>query len=453
MKFEELYQEAIALSTAKQRFSKRDSSLYEYAPQAIKDVFGDKHRLIYPLDVDVHDMGEQEHPLYDEIRDLLISHGYFVETFQDYIKGVAYPIIGNDTDQKNPHKIGKLLTKFAPTGNIEITDRETQGKKTIAGQPLLHAFKMDPTRQSAGKHFVVISRHPYDIAGMSTDRSWTSCMDIGPRIEYKGRKQQAGSNWDYVVADVTYGSIIAYLVDDLDRTPAGKIALRRPLSRILMKPYISSRGQSAYGVGKVYGVDSKQFANFVEQWVESLNRDIDKTQLYTLHPELYFDVGDHPVGFQTKFDVVNDVITAYVDPTQENFVTIGDYQLGQRGALVPITFEFEVNDMLMDGMEHQFSSLTSPSLKRLPIAVRSLLNVFASKLKQMNKDPLGTVQVYNDEHSASLIAVTLNITIPITRTEALDEDVLMSKLIFLKPLNWSEIYYQFRDILKHLELV
>lgn len=453
VKFEELYQEAIALSTAKKQFTTRDSSLYEDAPQAIKSVFGNKHRLIFPLKVDIVDVGEQEHPIYNDIRDLLIAHGYLVETLQDYIKGVAFPIVGSDTDQKNPHKIGKLLSKFAPTGNIQITDRETRSKKTIAGQPLLHAFKMDPIRQSAGKYFVVISRHPYDIAGMSTDRNWTSCMDMGPKIEYKNRTKTQGSNWDYVAADVKHGSIIAYLVSDSDRTPAGKIALRRPLSRILMKPYISSQGQAAYGVGRMYGVDSKQFAAFVEQWVAELNRDIDHTQLYTLHPELYFDIGDRPVGFQTKFDVLNDIITSYLDPMQESFVTIGDYQMGQRGALVPVTFEFEVDGILIDTMEQQFTSITASSLKKVPIAVKSLLNIFANKLQQMRRDPFGEVKVYNDKHNTSLIAITLNLTIPITRAEAVDEDVLVSKLMFLKPLNWSEINYQFHDILKHLELI
>ena len=38
--------------------------------------------------------------------------------------------------------------------------------------------KMFIDRPAGFKGYICISRHPHDIAAMSTDRGWTSCMDL-----------------------------------------------------------------------------------------------------------------------------------------------------------------------------------------------------------------------------------------------------------------------------------
>lgn len=294
MSFKEFFREAIALSTAKKKYTSKQSPHYQTPTEKIKTLFGDKHRLVFPIEIT--DLDEaKNHQLFEKIRDFLETKNYSLESFSDYVKGVTYQNKNGKPDTKNPMKIGRVLEKEEPMGEIEVNQRTvdpTTGevkreKKIVPGKPLSHEFKMDPTRLQ-GKNFVVISRHPYDIAGMSTDRNWTSCMDLGPKIEYKDRKMEYGIHSSYVKEDIAAGSLIAYLVSDKDRTAGGELAIRRPIGRILMKPFVSEDGKKiAYSVGKIYGAGGETFKSFVSKWVEDFNGKLEGE--YKLHPNLYND--------------------------------------------------------------------------------------------------------------------------------------------------------------------
>ena len=61
---------------------------------------------------------------------------------------------------------------------------------------------------------VVISRNPYDIVGMSTDRRWTSCMKLpndDPSI-YPG-----GAYHQHLIHDIELGTLVAYLIEPTDK--------------------------------------------------------------------------------------------------------------------------------------------------------------------------------------------------------------------------------------------
>jgi hypothetical protein len=159
----------------------------------------------------------------------------------DYVEGYAYRYIINSNfsepsntipDKRQKFKIGKILQELGET-------------------ELLDEFKKDETRQLKNKELViVISRHPYDIAGASTDRNWTSCINRGfPPIVYKDKKEyeedgsfvkRKDSN-SYLTTDFLKNadfdrshfrcddnrSIIAYLVPKNELMKNGKIALRK----------------------------------------------------------------------------------------------------------------------------------------------------------------------------------------------------------------------------------
>lgn len=139
-------------------------------------------------------------PVPQQIQQSVADKSYTVE---DYINGIAV-----DSTGRRRVRIGKLLPP-----------------------ELQKVFAEDKTRSNAkkaaqGNQMVVISRHPYDIAGMSTDRGWISCMNL-----------IAGSNAKYVMDDVRQGSIIAYLVNKDD------INLQRPSGRILLRVYRAENGK------------------------------------------------------------------------------------------------------------------------------------------------------------------------------------------------------------------
>lgn len=310
MRFEEILQhyvieEAISLKNAKKKMlSKKYSGAYN---ESLDEVFGSKNRIISRINIDYSNLNS---PLMRRIDDLLDDEGYTVGDMSSYIKGFAYKITGNDeyynkiTDSKNPIKIGKLLQKYEADGQIEVTDRKDGKKSTkwITGKPLLHEFKNDPIRSSNGEFLLVISRHPYDIAGASTDRSWTSCMDLGlPRINYPKTKQNYGLNRKYIPKDIDEGTLVAYVVpmDELYEGPNGeqKVKLQKPLSRILIKPHNSDKGK-VYTVGTRYGATYPEFYQKVKEWVsKTLNNTLKGGEKIYKNPKLYND-GDTPVDFE-----------------------------------------------------------------------------------------------------------------------------------------------------------
>lgn len=143
----------------------------EFNREKYSDVFktlGDKYghdknyyRIYIPLQ-----SSRQEGPVSEtqkEVTKFLEDNGYKV---LDYVKGTA-----KYGDSKNVTTIGKALSR-------------------LKSDVLMKKFVSDESRKAltsdASNLMVVISRHPYDIAGSDTDRNWTNCMTMGhsdsPRV-------------------------------------------------------------------------------------------------------------------------------------------------------------------------------------------------------------------------------------------------------------------------------
>jgi hypothetical protein len=181
-----------------------------------------------------------------QIQQALSSKGYQVK---DYTSGIA-------TDGRRDMRIGKLL----------------------ASDPqLVQQFANDPARAATKQELmVVISRHPYDIAGMSTDRGWTSCMNL-----------KSGVNRRYVPIDIKEGTLIAYLINSNDKN------IENPLARILIKPFVavsSASQEIMLGVeNKVYGTANTAFSSTVTKWANQVNSTKVLDGLFVLQRGLYVD--------------------------------------------------------------------------------------------------------------------------------------------------------------------
>lgn len=162
-----------------------------------------------------HDILEKKLDQFNKINDAEFNNFYI----KNYKSGIVYFIVSDeqydniddfDKDEifySKEYKIGGLL-------------------ESLGNKGLLEKFKLDPIRlESSGKYKIVVSRHPYDIVGMSTGRGWTSCMNL-----------KDGCNRHYVNQELRHGTIIAYLVKDND------LNITNPISRILLKPYINKKG-------------------------------------------------------------------------------------------------------------------------------------------------------------------------------------------------------------------
>lgn len=207
-------------------------------------------RLVIPLS-DPHDK-KLEAPTH--IKDHLANHGIEVH---DYVNGHA----------KDKHgrimKLGKAL------------------QQTNAPPELINHFNSDPERANARTHAnlqVVVSRHPYDVAGMSTNRSWTSCMD------FDSKKKGNISNAQYLHHEVKNGTHVAYL------TQKGDDTIKNPVARIALKPFSSEDGTHHVlrPEDKQYGNAASAFEHTVNSWAKE-NFKLHDGTFYHKHPKSYDD--------------------------------------------------------------------------------------------------------------------------------------------------------------------
>jgi hypothetical protein len=150
-------------------------------------------------------------------------------TLKDYKLGVVIDKFGREV------KLGKVLNRIGRTDLVKL-------------------FNGDSQRESAKRKefFMVFSKHPYDIAGMSSDRGWTSCMDI---------YSEQGVNVKYIKQDIKKGSFICYLIKPNDKN------LSSPTARILIKPYINmeEKNDVVYSPDQIYGTAPDSFRTAVQE--------------------------------------------------------------------------------------------------------------------------------------------------------------------------------------------
>lgn len=196
----------------------------------------------------------------------------------DYQNGYFFDI------KDRPVKISKVfqnLIKEQPQLRGEIED-------------YLRKFNDDRLRDGTskidfGNLMIVITKNPMDIVNQSTDRRWTSCMNL-----------TKGEHRDYVPEDIKHGTIMAYLTDKSD------VTIRRPLARLSIKPYVGAfKGKVLLNVGETcynvlygnfvddlineFGFETKEFIdeNFNSKKVKDLTTDV-----YFPHKNLYKDEPD-----------------------------------------------------------------------------------------------------------------------------------------------------------------
>ena len=180
-------------------------------------------------------------------------------------------------------------------GNVKVRKGQKIGKLMGNDDPnLLTFFSNDPIRLSknilsainANSLWIVISNHAYDIAGMSTNRDWTSCMNI-----------INGDNKWYVGQDIKRGTLIAYIIDKKDTN------IEHPYGRILIKPYKLQRpGYIGILAPIVYSPEVTVYSPYIglmpiRKWLKDICEEIQEGDgilgsLKTLYKDTYHNDAD-----------------------------------------------------------------------------------------------------------------------------------------------------------------
>lgn len=193
-------------------------------------------------------------------------------------------------------RIGKILQKFKNDKLVLYFNSDVKRKALIKtkGEDLM----------------VVISRHPYDIAGSDTDRDWTNCMTIGTdksnrltnlldKLEKATNDSERrelnikiylykknGENIRYLIHEVKEGALISYLIKSSDRN------IQNPLGVLNIKPYINKTNKNEsilVSCSKIYGLEIPGFKSTVDNILDKyFNKDI-KGNTFKINRKVYDD--------------------------------------------------------------------------------------------------------------------------------------------------------------------
>lgn len=216
--------ESINISDYK-KWSKYINKKYYDSEEGFFKLFKDHdkyhNRIYFPLKVE-HKNWEIKIPT--ELRDYLNWFGYEIINYNEGIisrGGVRM-------------RIGKLLNKI---GRQDLLKTYSDSKQNIL--------------RNVTNLYVVISRHPYDLIGISTDRGWSTCLDL--KDDRFGGKHLL--NLRYYLQG---GYIVAYLIRKNDRN------INNPISRILLRRTYSGNLTED---NKIYGTHVDEFMKFIRKWI------------------------------------------------------------------------------------------------------------------------------------------------------------------------------------------
>ena len=188
-----------------------------------------------------------------EIIQLLNDNEYSII---DYRKGIA-------------QKYNKKLNKFTQKSIGKIINQVVKDKVQLSKVKRIYEQRLGTSKKDYQKidFTVVITHKPEDIAGMSTNRNWTSCM----RLPGVGSNDGGGEYYYTSLNQVQSGGMCAYLIDEEDRT------INRPYARIAIKRFQNRVGDFMYkSENRIYGddnlADEVGFSEVVNKAIEESNQ-------------------------------------------------------------------------------------------------------------------------------------------------------------------------------------
>jgi hypothetical protein len=215
-------------------------------------VFGNKTRLKLPNNI-VHSSSKPN----KDVLDYLERYTSYETSPDRYKQGIAHHL--SDSDKKRSLKIGKILE--AQKAPVKIKQ----------------AYINDPYRSASKSHLdTTISRHPYDVAGMSTDRGWDSCLDMDKGVYKKDLHHE-----------IENGTHVAYLHHKTDPS------ISHPVARVALRPFEHPGHKTILRADlKVYGTSNPEFHKNVKDWAEHVFP-AKPNVIYKRNPSVYNDTDEN----------------------------------------------------------------------------------------------------------------------------------------------------------------
>lgn len=207
-----------------------------------------------------------------EISEVLDKAGYYMPNYRN---NVVYKKEDIEQKSKNAPRLLTVLKK-------ELKDDPQKYKELEK----MFVERKEGASQNADevKMMICVSHNPYDVAGMSTDRNWTSCMELPGE-----NRKDGGEYYCTALRQVKYGGMVAYLIAENDKE------IKRPYARIAIKRLENVSGAFIFKQeSRIYGdeeiAEDCDFTGELEKILEKSNRATGKENaIYTRDDHSYSD--------------------------------------------------------------------------------------------------------------------------------------------------------------------
>ena len=350
---ESLISEALPLKIAK-KYTKQGKENSEELPDEYKEayanMFGGKNRIQIgnvSLPKDETKTRELQKDLQDLVKfmkdnknenapvDILDK----LEIYGPYPKDTRYidvkfndESVKKELSQALDPKINKYLFKTVIKRLKKYVSKDKQNELSQkAGQILTKGSNISQETTAP----VILSKHPYDVAGMSTGKRWQSCKNTVD-----------GCNRHYLDTEVGH-LLIAFVANP---NAKGKDLLSDPYSRLLVMPVTGDNGYGLYVSSDIYGMEIPGFHSIVEQYVSEFMPVYDDSDEKETVGKYYEDSSFRNeeqrqermwTAFEDAWDNLSAKFNIYVPETFENMLN-DKYREELVGNIEPEDFEDEM---------------------------------------------------------------------------------------------------------------
>ena len=282
---------------------------------------------------------------------------------------------------------GREIVSLPINGNKPLEDVRKQLKDEAVKvvNDFLNKYNKIPEvklyRENKPKSFyIVFSKHKYDVAGMSTGRGWTSCMNLF-----------TGGNSRYIQYDIAEGTIVAYLVNNDD------LNIQQPIARVAIKPFVNAfRSNDVYyqAEQRVYGSAPIGFLEQVNQLIDAAQPN--KSGVFSLADTLYCDTNtqitkrnDPEINRKVR-DLIQQKRLATTTDEIEYILSTMAHISGKR------EMEYQESDKLYVDAPLMGVSFDSPAIKYCPIAFNRIDYFYADSYENFENFPktINRLQLY-----------------------------------------------------------
>ena len=232
-------------------------------------------RLYFNITEKVDFWGLEEIPISVEINDFFKEHGF--------------EIVDVRNNKAKNLKDGRIVSIMKILETLRKVDSELVAKyiKEYDRERSLMLDKQDK--------IMVISKSAYDLAGMTTDRKWKSCMDI-----------REGENKHYVPLEIETGTLVSYLVNPSDKN------INKPYARVLIKPYLNRNDETdvLYGIEHDIVRYGKRDPEYIKTLINLLDKaQGEKTGIFEINEESYVDSKKREIKKTNNFNFNQELVS------------------------------------------------------------------------------------------------------------------------------------------------